>query len=184
MPQNHKTLEDLRKAAILAEKTVLSTYANAASASASADDITKHVLDAVTDKLSEVLALGVDRRVEPDPQPPQTWSRQRQVDARSRRTPQQTQKPCRRCGGKIFHPFKECAAYGVTCRFCKGPIIFLKVVIIEIVGLIHNHNRDSCLSVRVILSRMGTEMNCQMTAEQPRRHSKTIMKWKSMLPPL
>ena len=64
MPQNHKTLEDLRKAAILAEKTVLSTSANAASASVSADDITKRVLDAVTDKLSEVLALGVDRRVE------------------------------------------------------------------------------------------------------------------------
>ena len=120
MPQNHKTLEDLRKAAILAEKTVLSTSANAASASVSEDDITKRVLDAVTDKLSKVLALGVDRRVDPDPQPPQTWSRQRQ-DARSRRTPQRTQKPCRRCGGKIFHSFKECAAYGVTCLICKGP---------------------------------------------------------------
>ena len=64
MPQNHKTLEDLRKAAILAEKTVLSTSANAVSASVRADDITKRVLDAVTDKLSEVLALGVDCRVE------------------------------------------------------------------------------------------------------------------------
>ena len=86
-----------------------------------ADDITKRVLDAVTDILSEVLALGMDCRVEPDPKPPQTWSRQRQVDARSRRTPQRTQKPCRRCGRKIFHSFKECAAYGVTCRICKGP---------------------------------------------------------------
>ena len=64
MPQNHKTLADLRKAAILAEKTVLSTSAKAASASVRADDITKRVLDAVTDKLLEVLALGEDRRVE------------------------------------------------------------------------------------------------------------------------
>ena len=57
-------MEDLRKPAILAEKTVLSTSANAASASVRADHITKCVLDAVTDKLLEVLALGVDRRVE------------------------------------------------------------------------------------------------------------------------
>ena len=64
MPQNQKTLEDLRKAALLAENTVLSTSANAASASVRADDFTKHVLDAVTDKLLEVLALGVERRVE------------------------------------------------------------------------------------------------------------------------
>ena len=90
MHQNHKTLEDLRKAAILAEKTVLSTSANTASASVSADDITKRVLDAVTDKLLEVLAVGVDHRVEPDPQPPQTWGGQPQVDARSRRTPQRS----------------------------------------------------------------------------------------------
>ena len=100
---------------------MLSTSANAASASLRADDITKRVLDAVTDKLSEVLALGVDRRVKPDPHPPQTWRRQRQVDARSRRTPQRSREPCRRGGGKIFHSLKECAAYGVTCRICKGP---------------------------------------------------------------
>ena len=136
MPPNRKTLEDLRKAARLAEKTVLSTSANAASGRLSADDITKRVLDAVTDKISEVLAPGVDRRVEPDPRPPQRWSRQ------------------------------------------------LIVVTIEIVCLKHNLNRNTHLSVRVILLRMGTEINCQMTAEQPRLHSKTNIKWKSMLPPL
>ena len=57
MPPNRKTLEDLRKSAVLAKKTVLSTSVNSASASVSADDFTKRVLDAVTDKISEVLAL-------------------------------------------------------------------------------------------------------------------------------
>ena len=86
MPQNHKTLEDLRLAAILAEQTVLSTTASVASVSV--EDITKRVLDAVTDKPSEVMAFGLDRPAEPtrfnrdrpaEPprQPPQTWSRQR-----------------------------------------------------------------------------------------------------------
>lgn len=56
MPQNHKTLEDLRKAATLAEKTVLATSASAASINV--EDITKRVLDAVTDKLTEVMAFG------------------------------------------------------------------------------------------------------------------------------
>ena len=81
MPQNHKTLEELRLAAILAEKTVLSTTASAASVNV--EDITKHVLDAVTDKLADVMAFGREsadlpryHRDHPRGQPPQTWSRQ------------------------------------------------------------------------------------------------------------
>ena len=70
MPQNHTTLEDLRKAATLAEKTVLATSALAASISV--EDITKRVLDAVTDKLTEVMAFGRDQR-EDRQLPPQTW---------------------------------------------------------------------------------------------------------------
>lgn len=135
MPQNHKTLEDLRLAAILAEKTVLSTTASVASVSV--EDITKRVLDAVTDKLSEVMAFGRDRPAEPtrfnrdrpaEPprQPPQTWSRQRQEgrliqNNRSQPTPQTAPRgqSCRRCGGKTFHSQKECAANGITCLYCN-----------------------------------------------------------------
>ena len=87
MPQNHKTLEELRSAAILAEKTVLSTTAS--EASVNVEDITKRVLDAETDKLADVIAFGREsadppryHRDHPRGQPPQTWSRQRQQPGR------------------------------------------------------------------------------------------------------
>lgn len=124
MPQNHKTLEDLRKAAMLAEKTVLAT--SATTAAVNVEDITKRVLEAVTDKLTEVMAFGRDRSDEHRP-PPQTWSRQRQEyrsgDSRTARQAQmprsgQQEKVCRGCGGKTFHNQKECGAYGVTCSYC------------------------------------------------------------------
>lgn len=126
MPQNHKTLEDLRKAAILAEKTVMAS--SATTASVNVEDLTKRVLDAVTDKLTEVMAFSRDRRLEDHP-PPQTWSRQRQEyrsEGNSRNTAssqvprsRQQETVCRGCGGKTFHNLKECAAYGVICSYCS-----------------------------------------------------------------
>ena len=142
MPQNHKTLEDLRKAATLDEKTVLATSALAASISV--EDITKRVLDAVTDKLTEVMAFGRDQR-EDRQLPPQTWSRQRQGPRnignnqliRNTQAPQHHQTnrnrnyECRWCGGKTFHSQKDCAAYGVQCSFCKKPNHFTETGILK-----------------------------------------------------
>ena len=130
MPQNHKTLEDLRKAATLAEKTVLATSASAASIDV--EDITKRVLDAVTDMLTEVMAFSREQR--DDRQPPlQTWSRQRQGPRNyGNNQTQNSQMPqtnrngnykCRWCKGKTFHSQKEtraCPFVQVTSGWTHG----------------------------------------------------------------
>ena len=138
MPQNHKTLEGLRLAAILAEKTVMLTTASAASVNV--DDITKRVLDEVSNKLADVMAFGHNSHVEnghnrerPQSQPPQTWSRQRRqhpsYQDRQAAPTAATGQPCGRCGGKFLHSIRECSAIGMTCVYCGKP----------------NHYTETCL---------------------------------------
>ena len=124
MPQALTTLEDLRKAAMLAEKTVSATMA----ASIDVNDVTQRVLDAVTDKLSEVMAYSRGP-IENRAQPLQPWSHQPSREPARLVTPQpktgrnsqnhDRDFHCDRCLGRFPHSLHDCGSNGVTCYYCK-----------------------------------------------------------------
>ena len=113
MPQGHNSVEELRKAAILAERTVSATMT--AAKVNSVDDITNKVLSAVTDKLSEVMAY--DRG---GSQSPSKWNQQqppRQVQPRREQPQQQFDQNCSRYKGRFFSTH-ECGAKDIRCDYC------------------------------------------------------------------
>ena len=109
MPQNKQTLEELRIAATLAERTLAST----ASASAlSVDAISRRVIESVTAQLVDVMALRSTSEPKAYQEPPQTWRRR---DTERHGT---DQRPCTRCEGKSCRSFDTCPATGRICSYC------------------------------------------------------------------
>lgn len=117
MPQNHKTLEDLRKGCSLAEQTLAATnpVTSAPVAAVGVNDIIGEQLRTITKKLSDL---------ELKQQSNQTWSRrnyQRQQQHRQPRRPPQNSyqnAPCKKCPGES-HVISNCPyQFDKFCAIC------------------------------------------------------------------
>lgn len=132
MPQDPKTVEEVRKLACLGERTLSETAAAPVA-------VTDSSVTFLAQKLEEVMALNAELRQEMRSRDNsyQNWSqrryqRQQQQDQQWRnqhqqsRQPQQQQQPrqrtdpdkCGRCAGRPFHSFENCPAYNQVCRYC------------------------------------------------------------------
>jgi hypothetical protein len=118
MPQNLRTVEALRKAASLAEKTVAATNQSASVAAAFSDIVTKQ-LQGLTDKLSQLeMRQGSVNSV----QPPSTWRRNnsnKSSGGKQRTHPELSKDSCFRCGEGRKHSYSDCKAFGVICKHCN-----------------------------------------------------------------
>jgi hypothetical protein len=112
MPHNHKTLEGLRQAATMAERTVAAT--TGATSILSAEAIADKVLQVVTARLDAVLALDPQRRPGDGNQ---STSQPQQNDRHVPRHDNQNE--CFRCKGRITNFTYRCPAFGKNCNYCK-----------------------------------------------------------------
>jgi hypothetical protein len=121
MPQNIQTLEDLRKASIMAERTVAATASSICAATNFQDSLSRQLKE-MTERLAQ-MELRYQQPRQQDPQP--TWSRSRnQKGNRRAKQGSQTQGTaddeikCSRCEGKFSHSIENCPAYSKTCSYC------------------------------------------------------------------
>lgn len=121
MPQNNLTLEDLRKASIMAERTVAATASSICAATNFQDNLSRQLKE-MTERLAQ-MELRYQQPRQQDPQP--TWSRNRnQKGSRKAKRESQMQGTtddeikCARCEGKFSHTIENCPAYDKTCSYC------------------------------------------------------------------
>ncbi|MEW8547940.1 MAG: hypothetical protein AB2693_30915 [Candidatus Thiodiazotropha sp.] len=149
MPQDLMTVEAVRKAACLAERTVAETSSTPATVAAASENVS--TINILTQKLDEVMALNAELRDEArrtrdymSNMPgwnTQAYSYQRQTSPFNRQYQQQRQRPqqqhqqqqqqhqqqqqkqpiweCRRCKGRKFHFALNCPANDKTCKYCQ-----------------------------------------------------------------
>lgn len=125
MPQRITTLDELRVAVLLAERTLMNTGASVNVAKVRAPEYDS--LSVQVQKLADELRDLKSQMVNTDqPQPrsaPMTYSRQRgqyrnqQMQANQRSNGQQTY-ACRNCRGMVSHSLKHCPAYNQKCSYC------------------------------------------------------------------
>ena len=122
MPQNLGTLEEVRRSATLAERTVNSLKLESVSAvktvdiKSLTDTVSEQVLSALTNKFGDMFRKSSNQQEMHQPN-----SRYNQPQERNQRLYQQRNaRPCRRCGGKACSSLEFCAAKGIQCSFCKG----------------------------------------------------------------
>ena len=123
MPQNLQTVEDVRKATHLAERTLAST---ASSNVAAFTDILTTQIQGLADKIANIETRTYQR-------PPQnTWKpRPRQPSYQPQQPAPVTSAPrhfpspirqdgtgCQRCGEGRKHSFNQCKAKNITCNYC------------------------------------------------------------------
>ena len=124
MPQNPRTLDDLRQAMVLAEETTKVSARTGGAEAAVAENSLKTELQFLRSQISEVLAFQQSQKMErsttnhaeryanPRPFQPQQYRHQANRE-------NQTPWKCGFCGGKQFHIRLHCPASGKTCNFCK-----------------------------------------------------------------
>lgn len=134
MPQNLHTLEQVRKAAILAERTIETSLLEARAAALDVDTFSAKVTEQVVAVLSsrfQQMREPVQQQESPQPTAQhQSWSQRKQNAQRPNRPqggntqlgPQHERRntiACHRCGGRNCM-YYTCPAVGVTCLLCGG----------------------------------------------------------------
>jgi hypothetical protein len=112
MPQNVKTLEELRKAATLAERTIAAT-SGSINAASNFPNIVGQQLEKISQRLEAIELRGQESEM-----PKPTWSRTRGLRDRQRQNDDKI--ACKRCEGKFSHSLQDCPAFGKICLFCNG----------------------------------------------------------------
>lgn len=130
MPQDLQTIEDLRKAAHLAERTVAST--SSVNVTAAFTDIVTAQIQGLADKIASMETSHSYQPPQPSswaPRPrqqqfpPRYQGRQQQPAPMSRPAPSPLRQNgpahgCQRCGEGRKHSFNDCKAKHVTCNYC------------------------------------------------------------------
>ncbi|KAH3809068.1 hypothetical protein DPMN_137431 [Dreissena polymorpha] len=134
MPQNLHTLEQVRKAAILAERTIETSLLEARAVALDVDTFSAKVSEQVVAVLSsrfQLMREPVQQQESPQPTANhQSWSQRKQNAQRPSRPqggntqlgPQHERRntiACHRCGGRNCM-YYTCPAVGVTCLLCGG----------------------------------------------------------------
>ena len=124
MPQAHTTLEALRKASILAERTVATTTNVSVN---SVEDMTKIVMNVMKDQFSDIMSLTREHQPRK-----QTWNSQptqRTEGQRGQSTNEigEQEVACKYCRGRFFGSH-ICGARGITCTYCHKKITSMKLV--------------------------------------------------------
>jgi hypothetical protein len=118
MPQNLGTLEEVRRAATLAERTVETLKMESVAAVQTVDirnltnTVSDHVITALTSKFGDMFR----KSSQPEPHQQSSYGQERQS---YQRPPARNDKPCRRCGGKACSSLETCVAKGIQCAFCN-----------------------------------------------------------------
>ena len=111
MPQGKTTLEELRKAAVLAEKTVAATMVASSVNSVDVNSITEKVLSDVSERLSEVMAFERGRQQSP------AWNNQQQQQPQRSQQRQDREYACMKCQGRTIGTH-YCGAQDKQCSYC------------------------------------------------------------------
>ena len=124
MPQNSRTLNDLRQVMVLAEETTKVSARTGGAEAAVAENSLKTELQFLRSQISEVLAFQQSQKMERsiiNHEEGYTNTRSFQPQQYRHQANRENQTPWKSefCGGKQFHILLHCPASGKICKFCK-----------------------------------------------------------------